>query len=140
MARRRLRVYLGAAPGVAKTYATLAEGKHRRSRGTDAVVALVEAHGRRLTAAMAEGLEVMPRRTMSYRGATFTEIGRSLFARVRGMVVVPGRCARLRHRGGQLAVARVRGQLGNGRDLGDLQRRAVLDLGLGGVLVAEVRE
>jgi two-component system, OmpR family, sensor histidine kinase KdpD len=58
MTRRRLRVYLGAAPGVAKTCATLAEGRRRRSRGTDVVIALVEAHGRRLTAAMAEGLEV----------------------------------------------------------------------------------
>jgi two-component system sensor histidine kinase KdpD len=52
----------------------LAEGQRRRARGTDLVVALVEAHGRRLTAAMAEGLELVPRRTMSYRGAAFTEM------------------------------------------------------------------
>ena len=74
MARGRLRVYLGAAPGVGKTYAMLAEGKRRSSRGTDVAVALVETHGRRLIAAMAEGLEVVPRRTMSYRGAAFTEM------------------------------------------------------------------
>jgi two-component system sensor histidine kinase KdpD len=74
MTRGRLRVYLGAAPGVGKTYAMLAEGQHRRSRGTDVAVALVEAHRRRVIAAMAEGLEVVPRRTMSYRGATFTEM------------------------------------------------------------------
>src|ERR1039457_3520046 len=74
VARGRLRVYLGAAPGVGKTYAMLAEGQRRRARGTDVVVALVEAHGRRLTAAMAEGLELVPRRTMSYRGAAFTEM------------------------------------------------------------------
>jgi two-component system, OmpR family, sensor histidine kinase KdpD len=65
MARGRLRVYLGAAPGVGKTYAMLAEGQRRRARGTDVVAALVEAHGRRATAALAEGLEAVPRRTMS---------------------------------------------------------------------------
>ena len=72
--RGMLRVYLGAAPGVGKTYAMLAEGQRRRARGTDVVAALVEAHARRLTAAMAEGLETVPRRTMSYRGAAFTEM------------------------------------------------------------------
>jgi two-component system, OmpR family, sensor histidine kinase KdpD len=72
--RGRLRVYLGAAPGVGKTYAMLAEGQRRQARGTDVVGALIETHGRRLTAAMAEGLEIVPRRTMSYRGATLTEM------------------------------------------------------------------
>jgi two-component system sensor histidine kinase KdpD len=74
MARGRLRVYLGAAPGVGKTYAMLTEGQRRRARGTDVVAALVETHGRRLIAALAEGLELVPRRTMSYRGASFTEM------------------------------------------------------------------
>jgi two-component system, OmpR family, sensor histidine kinase KdpD len=74
MARGQLRIYLGAAPGVGKTYAMLAEGQRRRARGTDVVGGLIEAHGRRLTTAMAEGLEIVPRRTMSYRGATFTEM------------------------------------------------------------------
>jgi len=74
VARGQLRVYLGAAPGVGKTYAMLAEGQRRRSRDTDVVVALLEDHGRRLTAAMAEGLELVPRRSMSYRGAAFTEM------------------------------------------------------------------
>ena len=74
MARGQLRIYLGAAPGVGKTYAMLAEGQRRRSRGTDVVVGLLETHGRRLTAAMAEGLEIVPRRTMTHRGATFTEM------------------------------------------------------------------
>jgi two-component system, OmpR family, sensor histidine kinase KdpD len=72
--RGRLRVYLGAAPGVGKTYAMLAEGQRRRARGTDVVAALIETHGRQLTTAMAEGLEAVPRRTMTYRGATFTEM------------------------------------------------------------------
>ena len=74
MARGQLRIYLGAAPGVGKTYAMLAEGQRRRSRGTDVVVGLLETHGRKLTATMAEGLEIVPRRTMAHRGATFTEM------------------------------------------------------------------
>jgi two-component system sensor histidine kinase KdpD len=72
--RGTLRIYLGAAPGVGKTYAMLAEGQRRRARGTDVVGALIETHGRRLTAVMAEGLEIVPRRTMNHRGATLTEM------------------------------------------------------------------
>src|ERR1700675_4940090 len=74
MARGRLRIYLGAAPGVGKTYAMLGEGHRRNERGTDVVVAFVEDHGRALTHAITDGLEVMPRRTMEYRGGTFTEM------------------------------------------------------------------
>ncbi|MGW5114255.1 DUF4118 domain-containing protein [Streptomyces noursei] len=74
MSRGRLRVYLGAAPGVGKTYAMLAEGQRRRGRGTDVVIGLVEPHGRRLTARMAEGLELVPRRTLVHRGREFTEM------------------------------------------------------------------
>jgi two-component system sensor histidine kinase KdpD len=72
--RGTLRLYLGAAPGVGKTYAMLAEGQRRRLRGADVVAALVETHGRMLTAAMAEGLEMVPRRAISYRDAAFTEM------------------------------------------------------------------
>ena len=74
MARGQLRIYLGAAPGVGKTYAMLAEAQRRRARGTDVVVGLLETHGRKMTAAMAEGLEIVPRRTMTHRGAIFTEM------------------------------------------------------------------
>ncbi|WP_238008526.1 universal stress protein [Dactylosporangium sp. AC04546] len=74
MARGRLRIYLGAAPGVGKTYSMLAEGQRRRSRGTDVVIGVVEPHGRRLTAAMAEALEEVPRRTCDYRQTRFTEM------------------------------------------------------------------
>jgi two-component system, OmpR family, sensor histidine kinase KdpD len=72
--RGKLRIYLGAAPGVGKTYAMLAEGQRRRIRGTDVLGALIETHGRKLTAAMAEGLEIVPRRTMNHRGASLTEM------------------------------------------------------------------
>ncbi|MEU6750905.1 DUF4118 domain-containing protein, partial [Spirillospora sp. NPDC046719] len=74
MGRGRLRVYLGAAPGVGKTYAMLAEGARRRERGTDVVVGFVETHGRPRTAALLEGMEIVPRRTLDYRGTSFTEL------------------------------------------------------------------
>ena len=72
--RGKLRVYLGAAPGVGKTYAMLGEGHRRAERGTDVVVGFVETHGRQHTAEMVEGLEVVPRRTLAYRGTTFEEM------------------------------------------------------------------
>nr|WP_055504532.1 sensor histidine kinase KdpD [Nonomuraea pusilla] len=72
--RGRLRVYLGAAPGVGKTYAMLGEGRRALERGRDVVVGLVETHGRARTAALLEGMEVVPRRTLVYRGSTFTEL------------------------------------------------------------------
>jgi two-component system, OmpR family, sensor histidine kinase KdpD len=74
MARGHLRIYLGAAPGVGKTYAMLGEGRRRHERGTDVVVGFVEPHGRRHTEEMIDGLEVVPRRTLEYRDATFTEM------------------------------------------------------------------
>ncbi len=74
MTRGTLRVYLGAAPGVGKTFAMLNEGRRRRDRGTDVVVAFVETHNRPKTAALMEGLEVVPRRPVEYRGANFTEM------------------------------------------------------------------
>ncbi len=72
--RGHLRVYLGAAPGVGKTYAMLGEGHRRADRGTDVVVGLIECHGRILTEQMAEGLELVPRRRIDYRGKAFTEM------------------------------------------------------------------
>jgi two-component system sensor histidine kinase KdpD len=74
MGRGKLRVYLGAAPGVGKTYAMLGEGRRRAERGTDVVVGFVETHGRRHTTEMLDGLEVVPRREISYRDTTFTEM------------------------------------------------------------------
>lgn len=65
---------LGAAPGVGKTYAMLEEGKRLQSLGTDVVVAVAETHGRAATAAMLDGLEVVPRREVEHRGVTLTEL------------------------------------------------------------------
>ena len=74
MARGRLRIYLGAAPGVGKTVAMLAEGRRRHERGTDVVIGLLETHGRSFTAAQSDGLEVVPRRTVEHRGTGLTEL------------------------------------------------------------------
>jgi two-component system sensor histidine kinase KdpD len=74
MARGNLRVYLGAAPGVGKTFAMLNEGRRRLSRGTDVVVGLVETHGRPRTAEQVANLEVVPRKQIEYRGSSFEEM------------------------------------------------------------------
>lgn len=74
MERGRLRVYLGAAPGVGKTHAMLAEGHRRRNRGTDVVIGYVETHDRPRTEEMVGDLEVIPRREVSYRGTTQREM------------------------------------------------------------------
>jgi two-component system sensor histidine kinase KdpD len=70
----RFRVYLGAAPGVGKTYAMLSEGHRRKQRGADVVIGFVECHGRGRTEELIEGLEVVPRRTVEYRGSQFEEM------------------------------------------------------------------
>ncbi|MCL4422106.1 MAG: universal stress protein [Actinobacteria bacterium] len=70
----KFRIYLGAAAGVGKTVAMLDEGQRRRRRGADVVAALVETHGRSYTQAQLEGIEVLPRKTITYQGATFTEM------------------------------------------------------------------
>lgn len=69
-----LRIYLGAAPGVGKTFAMLGEGQRRKSRGTGVVVGFVETYGRPLTQEMLAGLEVVPRRLLPYRGSLFEEM------------------------------------------------------------------
>ncbi|HEY6424908.1 MAG TPA: DUF4118 domain-containing protein [Pseudonocardiaceae bacterium] len=72
--RGELRIYLGAAPGVGKTFAMLGEGRRRASRGTDVIVGLVETHGREKTATLLDGMEVVPRRTSVYRGMELSEM------------------------------------------------------------------
>ena len=72
--RGQLRIYLGAAAGVGKTFAMLSEGHRREERGADVVVAFAETHGRPQTAALIDGLEVVPRKRLEYRGAFFEEM------------------------------------------------------------------
>ncbi|MFJ2930501.1 ATP-binding protein [Streptomyces massasporeus] len=74
MARGKLRIHLGAAPGVGKTYAMLSEAHRRVGRGTDCVVGFVEHHGRPRTEVMLHGLEQVPRRELEYRGGVFPEM------------------------------------------------------------------
>jgi two-component system sensor histidine kinase KdpD len=72
--RGELRIYLGAAPGVGKTYAMLGEAQRRVERGTDVVAAVVETHGRKKTADLIEGIEVVPPKYIEYRGKRFGEL------------------------------------------------------------------
>jgi two-component system sensor histidine kinase KdpD len=74
MRRGRLRVLLGAAPGVGKTFAMLEAGRDLLADGVDVVVAVVETHGRAATAALLEGFEVVPRARVEHRGVTLTEM------------------------------------------------------------------
>jgi two-component system sensor histidine kinase KdpD len=74
MARGKLRIYLGAAPGVGKTCAMLSEAHRRAERGTDCVVAFVEHHHRPRTEVMLHGLEQIPRKEIEYRDTAFTEM------------------------------------------------------------------
>jgi two-component system, OmpR family, sensor histidine kinase KdpD len=68
------RIYLGAAPGVGKTYAMLSEGLRRQGRGADVVVGFVESYGRPLTEALINGLEVIPRKTVDYAGTRLEDL------------------------------------------------------------------
>src|SRR5262245_58318409 len=72
--RGRLKVYIGAAAGVGKTYQMLEEAHALKKRGVDVVLAFIETHGRAETAALIEGLEVVPRRQIAYRGVTVEEM------------------------------------------------------------------
>jgi len=74
MGRGRMRVVLGAAPGVGKTYAMLSEANRRHERGTDVVIGLVETHGRPQTKEMIGNLEIVPRHTLSHRGVELDEM------------------------------------------------------------------
>ncbi|MFF7216862.1 ATP-binding protein [Streptomyces sp. NPDC008238] len=70
----RLKVFLGAAPGVGKTYRMLDEARRRAARGTDVVVGYVECHKRPRTEEMLDGLETVPRAEREYRGGVFAEM------------------------------------------------------------------
>lgn len=72
--RGRLKIFLGAYPGVGKTYAMLQAAQERRRQGVDVVVGVVETHGRAETEALLRGLEVLPRRRLMYRGRVFAEM------------------------------------------------------------------
>ncbi len=88
MPRGALRIYVGAAPGVGKTYAMLGEGHRRKLRGADVAVGLVETHGREQTVAQLGDLEVVPRVAVAYRGTTLYEMDVDAVLRRRPDVVL----------------------------------------------------
>ncbi len=71
--RGKLKIFFGASPGVGKTYAMLLEARRLRSQGLDVVIGVVETHGRSETAALMEGLELLPRREVEHRGRQLLE-------------------------------------------------------------------
>src|SRR5262245_2509955 len=72
--RGKLKVYIGSAAGTGKTYRMLQEAHALRKRGVDIVVGFVETHGREETEALIEGLELVPRQRIEYRGVTLEEM------------------------------------------------------------------
>ncbi|MFC6706043.1 ATP-binding protein [Flexivirga alba] len=88
MTRGRLRIYLGAAPGVGKTVKMLQEGRRRQHRGTDVVVGIVETHDRAYTAEQLEGLEVVPLQEIQHGGTTIHELDVDAVLRRRPDVVL----------------------------------------------------
>ena len=87
--RGRLKIHLGAAPGVGKTYAMLSNARRLAGEGIDVVVGLVETHGRAETAALIEGLEVLPRRPVIHRGRSLMEFDiDAALARRPGLLIV----------------------------------------------------
>ncbi|MGZ6962348.1 MAG: histidine kinase, partial [Ilumatobacteraceae bacterium] len=88
MARGTLRIYLGASPGVGKTYRMLGEGVRRKERGTDVVIGVIETHGRWQTAGQIRDLEIVPLKQIDYRGTTLQEMDLDAILRRRPEVVL----------------------------------------------------
>ena len=86
--RGELKIFLGAAPGVGKTYRMLNEAKDRIARGEDIVIGLVESHGRPATAALTDGIEQVPMRAIEYRGVEFRELNLEAILARRPQVVI----------------------------------------------------
>ncbi|QIY59520.1 sensor histidine kinase KdpD [Streptomyces sp. RPA4-5] len=99
----RLKVFLGAAPGVGKTYRMLDEGRRRAARGKEVRVGFAECHGRPSTEAMLEGVDVLPRVTRRHRGADFTELDLDLVLELRPQVVLIDELAHTNAPGGRNA-------------------------------------
>src|SRR5277367_1565985 len=70
----KLRIFVGAAPGVGKTYEMLQQAHARKKDGYDVVAGIVETHGRRETEALLEGIEVVPHRRIEYKGQSLEEM------------------------------------------------------------------
>src|ERR1700687_3837967 len=86
--RGRLKIFLGAAPGVGKTYEMLLSAQAKRREGVDVVVGVVETHGRRETEALLAGLPVIPRRAVEYKGHRLSEMDLDAILKRRPSLVV----------------------------------------------------
>lgn len=86
--RGDLRIYLGAAPGVGKTFAMLDEAQQLKAQGVDVVVGFVETHGRAGTEALIDGLEVTPRQKIAYKGVTVEEMDTAAILRRKPQVAL----------------------------------------------------
>src|SRR5512143_4047218 len=73
-ARGKLKIFFGMSPGVGKTYAMLQAARHKQAEGCELVVGIVETHGRKETEALREGMPIMPRVQIEYRGTALTEM------------------------------------------------------------------
>src|SRR5258708_38051500 len=87
-ARARLRVYIGAAPGVGKSYQMLGDAHELKRQGLDVVIGFIEPHGRAETVARIGDLERVPMRTIAYRGVTLEEMDLEAIKARRPQVVV----------------------------------------------------
>lgn len=99
--RGRLKVYLGFAPGVGKTYEMLQEAHRLRKQGVDVAVGVVETHGRAETAALVDGLEQLPRREIEYRGVVLEEMDLDAVLKRRPTVVLVDELAHTNAPGGR---------------------------------------
>jgi two-component system sensor histidine kinase KdpD len=86
--RGKLKVFLGAAPGVGKTYAMLGAARELKRQGVDVVIGLVETHGRAETEALLEGLEIVPRQRLAYKGKELDELDLDALLRRRPAVAL----------------------------------------------------
>jgi K+-sensing histidine kinase KdpD len=84
----KLRIFVGAAPGVGKTYEMLQQARARKTDGYDVIIGVVETHGRRETEALLEGLEIVPRRRLEYRGQWFEEMDLDAIIARRPQIVI----------------------------------------------------
>src|SRR5215475_12553430 len=99
--RGRLKIFLGAAPGVGKTYEMLLSAQARRRDGVDVVVGVVETHGRQETEALLEGLEVIPRQQVDYKGHLLAEMDLDEILRRRPQLVLVDELAHTNAPGGR---------------------------------------
>src|SRR6202008_4562494 len=99
--RGRLKVYLGFAPGVGKTFEMLQEAHRLRKQGVDVVVGIVESHGRAETAALVGDLEQVPKRHIEYRGVVLDEMDTDAVLRRRPTVVLVDELAHTNAPGGR---------------------------------------